>query len=522
LNVHANLIAKLRMVPGFGSLHWLGELLAFGAGVSLVLAFAPFSLWPLAVLSQASLLSLVEGIAPRRAARRGWLFGIGLFAVGISWVYISLHKYGNAPAAFAAAVTLVLILYMSLYPTIFAYLLARWGGGPGPNKWLLVAPALWAILEWIRSWLLTGFPWLSLGYSQIDGPLSNIAPYLGVFGVSWVMGLCSGLLLVLLRARGRVRLAWGALTVLLWLATWGLGEMNWVKPDGAALKVSLVQGNMSQDQKWRPEKLRETLSSYAQLSWERAEGSKVIIWPETAIPVFYDTVADFLKALREDARRSGTDYLIGIPTGSWEEGIFYNAVLSLGRSQGFYYKHRLLPFGEYLPLRYLLSFFRDFVDIPLADFSPGQRDQPLLRVANYPVGVSICFEAAFSSEIGFSLPEARFLVNVSNDAWFGDSLAPHQHLEIARMRALEAGRFMARATNTGISAFIDDHGRLIAESDLFTTEVLQGTVQPMRGATPFVRLGERTTVVLLAVALASGLWFSSKSGQTRSVADLRA
>jgi len=495
----------------------LGDWLALSAGALLTLAFAPFNLYPLAILLPASLLWLWEDLTPGRAAWRGCLFGLGLFTTGIYWVYISLHHYGHAPAAFAVLATLLLILYMALYPTAAGYLLARWAPRAGPVKWLLVAPALGAGLEWVRSWLLTGFPWLNLGYSQVDGPLANIAPCLGVFGVSWAVWFCAGLLLLLLRADNSLqRLGWGGLAVVFWIGAWGLGRIDWVQPEGNPLRVSLVQGNISQDQKFRPEQLEETLRLYARLSLTQGEGSDVIIWPETAIPAFYEEVADFVAGLEEEARASGVDYLIGAPAGSWQTGIFYNGVVSLGSSRGFYAKHRLLPFGEYLPLRVLLTFFRNMVDIPLADFTPGRPDQPLLRAAGHPVGVSICFEAVFGSEIRLTLPAARFLVNVSNDAWFGDSLAPHQHLQIARMRSLEAGRYMARATNTGISAFIDARGRITAQGNQFKAEVLRSSVQPLSGSTPYAHFGDGVTVGLLAGLLVLGARLERRAREVRN------
>ncbi len=486
--------------------HW-GDALALAGGALLTLAFAPFNLWPLAVLLPALLLWLWQGATPRRAAWRGLLFGLGLFGVGISWVYISLHSYGNAPPAFAALATLLLILVMALYPAIVGWLLARWFPSPGPARWLLAAPALWALLEWVRSWLFTGFPWLAMGYSQIDSPLAGLAPYLGVFGVSWAVILSAGLLLLTIQGDRRIRLFAGALALLLWGGAWGLGRVDWVSPAGEPLRVSLIQGNIAQERKWRPEGLEDTVRVYIRLSVPATADSDVIIWPEAAIPTFYQNVEEFAQALQQDAKDHGVDYLIGVPWGDGETGIFHNSVVSLGRVNGFYHKQRLVPFGEYLPLRSLLSFFRDYVDIPMADFTSGDRAQPLLQAAGHPVGVSICFEAVFGSEIRASLPQAQFLVNVSNDAWFGDSLAPHQHLQIARMRALEAGRYLARATNTGITAIVDDRGKIIVRGAPFQAEVVKGKVQPLSGATPYVLWGDNFTVLLLAglLALALGL-----------------
>ncbi|MDQ2694091.1 MAG: apolipoprotein N-acyltransferase [Pseudomonadota bacterium] len=482
-----------------------GDGLALILGALLPLAFAPFGFWLLAVVLPAGLLWLWEGITPRRAAWRGWLFGLGLHGVGVSWIYISLHRYGHAPAAFAALTTLLLILYLALYPAAVGWLLGRFFPRPGPVRYLLAAPALWTLLEWVRSWLLSGFPWLSPGYSQIDSPLRGLAPLLGVFGVGWALLLSAGLLLILMRGR---QWRWGALLALLWAGGWGLDQIPWTRPAGAPLRVALVQGNIDQNQKFQSGQVQRTLGLYLELS-DGVPRPDLIIWPETAVPVYYDNAVDgFFAPLAQRARQAGVDYLIGVPAGSRDSGVFHNAVVSVGSAHGFYHKRRLVPFGEYLPLRWLLMFFRDFVDIPLGDFTAGGVDQPLLQAAGQPLGMSICFEAVFGSEIRRSLPAARLLVNVSNDAWFGDSLAPHQHLEINRMRALEAGRWLARATNTGITALIDQRGRIVVRGGQFVATVVEGNLQPRRGATPYVRFGDAPVVALAGLGLGLAFYLS--------------
>ncbi len=482
------------------------DLSAFAAGALLPLAFAPFGIWPLAILLSAILLSSWDSASPQRAAARGGLFGLGAFGFGIYWIFISLHDFGNAPAAFAALATFAVVAAMALYPAVAGWLLIRWGPPPGPARWLLVFPALWALLDWVRSWLLTGFPWLAAGYSQTDSPLGNLAPYMGVFGVGWAVLASAGLLRALLNSRrGRERLLWLGLLAALWLGAWSLGRMSWVEPTGSPLRVALVQGNITQDRKWRPDVLEETLRRYVQLSLSEHGHADVIVWPETAIPIFQDEARGFLTMLAEDARRANVDYVTGIPTGSWETRVFHNSVISVGRLPGSYQKRRLLPFGEYLPLRSFFLFFRDWVDIPMADFTPGARNQPLLRAGGQPVGVSICFEAVFGDEIRQALPEATWLINVSNDAWFKDSTAPHQHLQIVRMRALEMGRYLARATNTGLSAILDDRGRIVNRGAQFQAEVIRGEVQPLHGLTPYARFGDLPVVLALLGLLVAGL-----------------
>lgn len=485
------------------------DLLVFAAGAAMPLAFAPFGYWPLAILLPVVLLWSWDDATPSRATLRGGLFGLGTFGFGIYWIYISLHAYGGAPAPFAALATFAVVLVLALYPALAGGLLGRWGPPPGPRRWLLFFPALWTLLDWVRSWLFTGFPWLAPGYSQTDSPLGQLAPYLGVFGVGWAVMFSVGLLRAALHGQDRQsRLEWLGLLAVLWLGAWGLERIAWIESAGAPLRVAIVQGNIGQDVKWEPDILDDTLESYVQLSLPEHARSDVIVWPETAIPAFYQDVLPFLDTLGEKARQDKVDYVTGIPTGSWETGIFHNSVISVGHAVNFYNKRRLLPFGEYLPLRWFFLFFRDWVTIPMADFLPGDRDQSLLRAGGQPVGISICFEAVFGNEIRLALPEATWLINVSNDAWFKDSTAPHQHLQIARMRSLETGRYMARATNTGVSAIIDDRGRIVARGVQFRPVVVRGEVRPLRGLTPYSRFGDLPTVILVIVLLASGLFLT--------------
>lgn len=484
---------------------WLGDGLSLLAGASLPLAFAPFGWYPLAVPALAALFALWLSSSSHQAFWRGWLFGLGMFGVGTSWVYVSIHYFGNIEPAVAAVVTVLFVATFALYPGLLGYLLTRLFPQPSPGKLLVVFPAGWTLAEWVRGWFLTGFPWLDLGYSQIDSPLSGIAPLLGVYGVSWVTAFSAALLLVILGWQGTWRLRAVLGLILLWGTAWLPGQVNWVQPQGPAVRVSLVQGNITQDMKWNPDQLQPTLDLYRRLTEEHWD-SKLVIWPETAVPDFYHEVAKgFLADMAAEARANHTDLLTGIPVFDFTTERYYNSIISLGAHEGFYYKHHLVPFGEFFPLRSVLSAVQGFFEVPMSDFSSGALGQPPLRAASFRIGASICYEAAFGEEIIRSLPAADLLVNVSNDAWFGDSLAPHQHLQMARMRALEGGRYLLRATNTGISAIIDPRGRLVATSPQFQVHVLTGTVRAMRGATPYVVYGNVPVILGLGVLIAVAL-----------------
>jgi apolipoprotein N-acyltransferase len=323
-----------------------------------------------------------------------------------------------------------------------------------------------------------------------------------VYGISWVVALSAGLLVWAWRTRGVARLFAAVALAAIWLAGFALDRVHWTEPAGERLKATLVQGNIPQELKWQPEQQHATLERYEALTRQHLD-SDVVVWPETAVPAFYDQVEmDFLKPLGAELQNYGVSLLTGIPVLERSRWAYFNSVISLDQPQRFYYKVHLVPFGEYLPLRAWLAGVLDFLPVPQADFSAGDPQQPLLTAAGYPVGSSICYEIAFGEQLIGALPEAAFLVNVSNDAWFGDSLAPHQHLEMARMRARETERYLLRATNTGISAIIDADGKLLVRSKQARTETISADIEARRGATPYVRWGNWPVVVLaMAVPL---------------------
>jgi len=473
-----------------------GGLLVLLAGALGVTAFAPLGWYPLTYLSLASLFHRWLGDTPREALYHGALYGLGYFGAGVSWVYVSVHTYGHVAPLPAALVTATLVLYLCLFPALLGYGLNR-ALPDTPQLPLLIAFAAgWILFEWLRGWLFTGFPWLTLGSSQIDTPLSGYAPVAGVYGVGLAAALTAALLVALLRRESRLPalLALGAI--------WGggllLDRVEWTSVRGAPLKVALVQGNIAQETKWAPGNLKHTLTRYMTRTFDLPP-TDLVVWPETAIPAFYDEMQDsIIPQLDAELRNTHTVLLTGIPVLDKTSWRYYNGVVSLGEEHRFYYKQHLVPFGEYLPLRGLIGNSLDALAVPNADFSSGGVSQPLLEAAGNPIGTSICYEVVFAEEIRRALPQAALLVNVSNDGWFGDSLAPHQHLEMARLRAKETGRPMLRATNTGISALIDHTGRIITRSAQFEEAVVTGEVTPRKGATPYVLLGN-TPVVMLSV-----------------------
>ncbi|MEE9493174.1 MAG: apolipoprotein N-acyltransferase [Gammaproteobacteria bacterium] len=479
----------------------LSAVMSLFLGALVPLGFAPFGLFVVPIVVMALWLLLLRDVQPGRAAWYGWFFGLGMFGVGVNWIHISIHEYGNASFPLAILVTFVFVAFISLFTALVAWVCARFRTRSRGLDMLLLYPSIWVMTEWVRSWLFTGFPWLNLGYSQIDSWLSASAPIGGVYATSWLMLFVSGLVALFLVSRNKVKLFSVFMLGVVWASCWQLQKIEWSTPIGEPFQASLIQGNIPQDMKWRIEEQQATLQHYLELTATQ-KNSRLIVWPETAIPAYYDQVEEsFIEPLRQELMQKNVSLVTGIPVLDRNDWKYYNAVISLSDPQHRYFKQHLVPFGEYLPLRNWLVTILNFLPIPEADFSAGRHYQPLLTAAGYPFSSSICYEIAFGEQLLRDLPEAAWLINVSNDAWFGDSLAPHQHLEMARMRALETGRYLLRSTNTGISAGIDQKGRVIARTQQFKAEALPVTITPMGGITPYVHFGNWPVVILCLIVI---------------------
>ncbi len=472
-------------------------------GAVAVLGFAPFGYWPVPIACLVAMMWLWHlHPAPRTAALLGFYFGAGHFLAGVSWVYVSLHTFGMMPAPLAAFATLAFCLILALYPAAVGALCARWDV-TRPSVALVLVPGMWTSLEWLRGWFLTGFPWLSLGYSQIDTPLAGFAPIAGVYGISFLTVMVAGLVWLMVRSRMRIRWAALAIGIVLYTGSALLVRTAWTSRTGLGLDVALLQGNVPQELKFVPGRFESTLALYTRLIEQTS--ARLIVLPETAIPRFQDDLpVAFVERVKAHALRNDGDVLVGLPTGDIRSR-YFNSSISIGSAPSqIYSKHHLVPFGEFIPTGF--GWIERVLAIPLSNFTAGPAAQQPLAIAGEKVAINICYEDAFGTEIIRQLPAASLLVNVSNVAWFGDSLAPIQHLQIARMRALESGRFMLRATNSGVTAIIDERGRVIDALPAFTEGVLFGRVQGFQGSTPYVRFGDSIVPVALAGAAIVIVW----------------
>lgn len=454
----------------------------------------------------AALFWLWDGGGVRRGLFTGFTFGIGMFGAGVSWIYFSLHDYGNMHAALAALTVAVFVALLAVYPAMAGALSAILPGGRAPRM-LVAAPALWTLFEWLREWMFTGFPWLSLGYAATDGVLANYAPLSGVHGAGFATAVLAGAVVTVARGNFRQRIAALTAAAAILVAAAALGAVQWSAPAGAAINVAVVQGNVPLRDKWAPGAVDTVRERYLALHAKAAAGADLVIWPEGAVPGFlHQAPENFWRQLRA----AGADTVLGVLERT-AAGEYNSAAAVTPAGLAVYRKQHLVPFGEYLPFGDLFRFMLDYLQIPMANFSAWRGAQRPFTVGGARAGVSICYEDAFPEQIRRALPAANFLINLSEDAWFGNSLAPHQRLQMAQMRARETGRPMARAANTGPSAFINHNGGVTQVSEQFQTQILRGTVQPRTGATPFVNHGSAPLIILLSALAAVTVFLGRKA-----------
>lgn len=471
---------------------WVVALLG---GAALSFAFAPFNQWWLAIASPA-LLILLWGAAPsaRAGAWLGFWFGLGLYAAGTWWLYISIRGFGQAPVIVALGVMASLVLIMAAYQALLGYMVCRWLAPSTLAGQLLFVPGAWVLLEWWRGWFLTGFPWMSLGYSQTDTWLAGLAPVGGVPLITLALLMGAGALRALWLERGQRRAVAMVGLVLPWTLGLSLRDVQWTAPAGEPRSVAIVQGAIPQDMKWlKSDSNRQNiLDTYERLHRE-ALGAALIVWPESALPDVANRYGGYLSQVWSDARNAGSDVVIGVmraEPGAPDEAVrYYNSILALGEDTAFYDKRQLVPFGEFLPVPAFVRRWLRLMDLPADDFTVGERHQQPFAVAGTSLAASICYEAAYPALLRREIRQAEAMVTVSNDGWFGRSPARYLHLQIGRMRALEARRYLLRAANDGVSAIVGPDGRITGRAPEFEPAVLRGEFTPRAGATPYLAAG---------------------------------
>ncbi|MXZ81208.1 MAG: apolipoprotein N-acyltransferase [Gammaproteobacteria bacterium] len=466
------------------------------AGGIHVLAFAPFYWWPLSIVSLALLFYVWADATGRMALATGFVYGLAMFGFGVSWMYISLNTYGGMPALAAGFSVALGIVYISLFPALCGFLQSLAAGMDPRLRLCLFMPALWLLFEWVRGWFLTGFPWFSLGYAYIETPLSNYAPLGGVYLVGLIVAMSVGTLVAVIRFPSRMSLFFLILVILVWFEGWILNTTTWTAREGSPVRIGIVQNNVPFSAKWDAAESERIVTEYIEKSAPLTDRD-LVVWPEAAVPDYLDSLStDFWGYVETHP----ADFVFGVLYRDGQDGAqpYYNSVAAVTDKIMLYRKQHLVPFGEYFPAQWLFGPLLDRLDIPMSEFSPWTGRQLPLEAAGNRFAVSICFEDAFPNEGRFQVRRAGALLNVSEDIWFGNSLAPHQRLQMARFRARESERPMIRASNTGLSSLINWKGGIEEYAPQFEKAILTGEVQPRSGVTPYVAFGDTPVVVLIA------------------------
>ena len=488
-------VSRLQTLPG-----WLAGILAVVAGTLIPLSLTPFQLWPLGIGGMALLALLLEQGSLAQVFKRAWFFGVGLYGVGVSWIYVSIHDFGGASPLLAGFLTLLFVCFMALMFSLPFYLYGRWF-----SRWrwslLLAFPATWLLGECFRYWFLTGFPWLYSGYAHLHTPLSGWAPVIGVIGLGFLCALTAGVIAQLIwQWRQRAVALMGSLVVALWLTGFALKDVAWTHLDDKPINVAMVQPNISQDIKWSAAFVEPTLDLLRSMSEDLWENDWVI-WPEAAIPLTYHQALPFLNEMNDRATEAGTGLMTGIIYDNPQDDNFYNSIAGFGDAMGIYHKRRLVPFGEYVPLEDWLRGLIHFFDLPTSIIAFGPMEQRGIQIGQVAVSPSVCYELVYPDLVAFSARDAQVLLTISNLGWFGDSIGPLQFMEMAQMRALETGRYLVYSTNNGSSALIDEKVRIKNFSQAFSPEPLSGQVYAAEGMTPFMRWGSLPLAILSLVLL---------------------
>lgn len=478
-------------------------------GAAITLSLAPLSIWPLALIGPALIFWALNHCERADGGKVAWWAGFSLCLSGASWVYVSIHFHSDTPALVAALMTLLFCGFLALFYALIGWIYTRYFRHTSIN--ILTFAALWVLDEALRGVLFTGFPWLFLGHALTDSPAAFLLSLIGTSGASFIMALSAALLSVIVSSKSHRRFTASLFSVTICIAIYASQwiPVNTYRLGNSPLSVGIAQGNIPQEDKWKPENVRTTISTYLRLS-EPLWGSDIVVWPESAITIDYWHAQSFLTTLDDISTEHQTSLITGIPFVSKDYQRIHNSITAVGLGDGLYHKQKLVPFGEYVPLQHIIRGTLAFFDLPMSSFTRGPSEQKNLTVGDYQIAPYICYEIAYSEFVRENLGSANFLVTISNDAWFGGSWAPWQHQQIAQTRALETGRYVIRATNDGISSIIAPTGQIIVASPQFTETTISGDIWPIEGKTPFIKLGNYPIYCLAFIIIVLGIFSARK------------
>lgn len=485
---------------------WKISLRACCSGLLLPLGFAPFHMPGLAILGLALLFLQLRTRTRKQAFLIGFAFAFGFFGFGVSWVYVSIHNYGHLNFIISAIITLIFISYLALYTglmTISYHLLAK--NLPNYARALLFS-SLWLLSEYLRSTCFGGFPWLSLGFGQMDAPLQHLLPLVGVLGVGWLTALSGSMLALFFIAAGKKKRLWLILFVTLLIAPTSLKYIHWTKTNKQALSVGVIQANLSMRDKWDESLFWNLLDYYQSAASNLMKTKQLVVMPESAIPLPTSYVSDYLDTLNQEAKENNSAILLGIPHPSTSNDLSYhNSLLALGHAHGVYFKQHLVPFGEFIP--HALAKPNQWLKLPTPNMAQGKTHQKLITLNQHPLASLICYELAYPELLRLQLPQAEWILSISDDGWFGHSFAIYQHLQMAQVLSKQTGRFQIVSNNGGLSSIINTNGIITNKLPAFNTSILEGDIYPSTGATLWVRTGDTPIVLLsgLILLIAIGL-----------------
>lgn len=476
-------------------------------GILVPLSLAPFYYWPLAMVGMLAPMLLCQQRKLSHNLLLAWCFGVGLNGLGVSWIYVSIHQYGSASVPLAVFLTSMFVAGLALFAMVPVFL---WRKYFSRNSFAIVP--LWTLQEWLRSWLLTGFPWLQLGDAHTETWLAGYAPVIGSLGVSFLVLLIAYSVFLAWTNPAKRYLSLASIPVI-FVFGFVLQQVSWTQAKAAPLSVALVQGNIPQDVKWNRQWADKIVGTYKTLT-EDQWGQDLVVWPEMAITQFKHRSPELLAELTQRAKETETALVAGIPILQRNidgEAVLYNSAIVLGQGQGQYFKRQLVPFGDYVPFQQWLRGLIEFFNLPMSYAQKGPNEQAPMLIGGHQVVMAICYEIAYAQLVAASVPDPSFIITISNDTWFGGSIGPWQHLQLARMRALENAKPVIRATNDGVSAIIAANGAVVATGPQFQAAVIRGEVQGRSGITPFSRWQHYPILLLCFVLLGLGWWQRSRS-----------
>ena len=481
------------------SIRYLFALRSLFTGLLIPFGFAPFHLPGLAILGMALFFIQLRNQTLKQSFVTGFFFGLGFLSLGVSWIHVSIHEYGHLNTIISAFITLIFISYLAIFPALAALFYQKLAIKRALLFNCFLFSALWCLGEFLRANVLGGFPWLLLGFSQIDTPLGCFLPIFGVYGASFIACLAAALLATGMQADRTKRYIWVVSFITLMIGPSLLKNIQWTSISTTEISVGVIQANLSMRDKWDESLFWKLLQRYEEYIGQLIGQKQIIVMPESAIPVPINYVSDVLENLDHQAKQAGSAILLGIPQPTTvDNSTYYNTLTTLGSAQGTYLKQHLVPFGEFIPKPFQKIF--DWLALPAANLKSGRDNQPLVIVQNHPVATLICYELAYPNLLRKQLPQAEWIVSISDDGWFGHSLAMHQQLQISQVLSLQTGRFQIVANNDGLSSIIDAQGHIVASLPAFSSGILESSINPATGASPWVRFGD-TPILMVSLLM---------------------